>query len=476
MSHDRTGTPSHGPGWDGSVQARRLAPGKRALTSRIRGERAPDSTSQSEPAVPDLAGQQRSSPERGQSIGPGFGSPLPPIGQDQFVGRGSDEPSRVAPESEVGAPGQGASGAGARFLRDLVHVRDVSLDAAIPATVEYRHYLRPDLVWQWGAKVTAEEALLACKLIVEALRGGRPVKWQVEARRFLNQSRAQLRSTIASEAAGPDESVVQDDGSVCSLEDLAEECVEEREPVDEEPETEVDRDATRHDPGFPDLNELLDEARELAEDLEGQGEREDSFARELLRLVDENKKLIIGLGLLLGAYTLGARYLGSRLVFKWAWNAVGAEFERRLARSLQLTGQVEQGLRRLEQVKATLQELDGQGGAGISWKTTRERWSKRAVAQLDDMACGPACVKMIMEDHGLDPIAQEAIIRAVRGDSAFLATSAESLARFLNSVDPRGGWAGGTHSETWPDVGDNMLNMARRLSDGGSWIAKLVSP
>jgi predicted double-glycine peptidase len=142
-----------------------------------------------------------------------------------------------------------------------------------------------------------------------------------------------------------------------------------------------------------------------------------------------------------------------------------------------LTPQLEEGLRRIEQVKTTLQELDSRGGAGINWKTKRERWSKRAVAQLDDMACGPACVKMVMEDHGLEPVAQEAIIQAVRGDGPLLTTSAEQLADFLNSVDPAGRWHGGAHRDTWPDeskndVSTDMFNMARRFGNGGSWIAQ----
>lgn len=66
-------------------------------------------------------------------------------------------------------------------------------EAQIRATEEYRAYVDSTLVWQWRDHVTAEEALLACRLILDALRNGQRVNWEVDARAFMNKARAQLK-------------------------------------------------------------------------------------------------------------------------------------------------------------------------------------------------------------------------------------------------------------------------------------------
>jgi hypothetical protein len=65
-------------------------------------------------------------------------------------------------------------------------------DATIRATNEYKAYMNPSLVWQWRDHVTDAEALLACRLILRAMRQGQVVIWTSGARTFLNQARAQL--------------------------------------------------------------------------------------------------------------------------------------------------------------------------------------------------------------------------------------------------------------------------------------------
>jgi hypothetical protein len=364
------------------------------------------------------------------------------------------------------------------FLRDLIEQNASVPDAvAVTSTVEFASFMDRASVWQADMKVTGDEAVRACVLMLEAMRGGALVDWHMEALGFLNQARAELGTKAPPvQAASPTM-----DGGVSVLEEPDAEAgplVSELEQPEPElvPGSEDAPPTFKHtDPGIPGLSEMVDEARRVARDLEGQGVKEDTFAKELLKLAEENAGRIVSLGLLVGAYALGAKYIGGRLVIAWGWNAAGAEFERRLARSLQVTEQLEEGVRRIDQVLQTIRELDG-SGAGINWKTAGEHFSPRAVAQLDSLSCGPTCVKMIMEDHGLPEVAQQAIIEAIRGGGDILTTSVEQLADFLNTVDPAGKWAGGSHPATWPDKGDNMLNMARRLSAGGSWIADARVP
>lgn len=75
-------------------------------------------------------------------------------------------------------------------------------DADIEATNEYQAYMNPRLVWQRRDRVTREEALLACRLMLRHMRQGHRVNWQREARLFMNRARRQLGTLTAVEALG----------------------------------------------------------------------------------------------------------------------------------------------------------------------------------------------------------------------------------------------------------------------------------
>ena len=83
-----------------------------------------------------------------------------------------------------------------RFLRHIrVPPEEVNRvpDADIRQTEEFRSLTDRDLVWQWGDKVTEEEAFLTCRLILKALRSGVRVDWEEDARDYLELARTLKR-------------------------------------------------------------------------------------------------------------------------------------------------------------------------------------------------------------------------------------------------------------------------------------------
>lgn len=72
------------------------------------------------------------------------------------------------------------------------HERAKLTDAEIEATDEFKAYMDSKLIWQWQLKVTREEALLAAKLILREMRGGKAVTWESQARSFVLTARKQL--------------------------------------------------------------------------------------------------------------------------------------------------------------------------------------------------------------------------------------------------------------------------------------------
>lgn len=65
-------------------------------------------------------------------------------------------------------------------------------DAKIEATNEFKAYMNQKLVWQKKDKVTKEEALLACRLLLRAIREKKSVDWETGGRIYLNKARKQL--------------------------------------------------------------------------------------------------------------------------------------------------------------------------------------------------------------------------------------------------------------------------------------------
>lgn len=68
-------------------------------------------------------------------------------------------------------------------------------DAEIEATDEFKRYMNASLVWQSQDKMTRQEALLACRLIIEAIQQGKSVKWKSDARAFMTRARKLINIT-----------------------------------------------------------------------------------------------------------------------------------------------------------------------------------------------------------------------------------------------------------------------------------------
>ena len=75
---------------------------------------------------------------------------------------------------------------------DVMHDPAKLTDAQIEATREFKAYMDSKLKWQWQYKVTREEALLACRLVIRRMREGEAVIWERDAGDFLNRARKQL--------------------------------------------------------------------------------------------------------------------------------------------------------------------------------------------------------------------------------------------------------------------------------------------
>lgn len=75
---------------------------------------------------------------------------------------------------------------------DVKHDPSKLTDAQIEATREFKAYMDSKLKWQWQYKVTREEALLACRLVIRRMREGEAVIWERDAGDFLNRARKQL--------------------------------------------------------------------------------------------------------------------------------------------------------------------------------------------------------------------------------------------------------------------------------------------
>jgi hypothetical protein len=356
-----------------------------------------------------------------------------------------------------------------RYLRDLIAPRaDVRDEVAITTTIEYRAFVDPALVWQWGCKVSPEESLLACLLMLNAMRSGADIDWRMEARGYLARARAQLgRPAAASQEAAATavetcEGFEEDDTygpSVCEME--GPDGAPGAQPEAERP------DVAHHDPGVPGLEQLLDDSEQIARDLEGQGEREDTFARELVEVVAENRKLLVTVGILVGGYVVATKFVGGRLIIAWGANATGVVFERHLARSLRPTAELEEGLRRLQAVRQEIRSV----GSGLNWKVQRQRWALDAAAQIDDNACGPACMEMVLGDRNVARPAQSMIARMARGGiDAPVPTDAWKVQDTLGKINPDGGWQSGhlgsPDSAVWQE-------RARAMSGSGSWIADM---
>jgi hypothetical protein len=76
-------------------------------------------------------------------------------------------------------------------------------DDEIEATDEFKKYMNASSVWQTKDKVTKQEAFLACRLIIEALQRGQAVKWESDARGFMDTARKLIKITKSPKADCP---------------------------------------------------------------------------------------------------------------------------------------------------------------------------------------------------------------------------------------------------------------------------------
>lgn len=77
-------------------------------------------------------------------------------------------------------------------------------DSEIETTNEFKSYMNPGLVWQWKDRMTKPEALLACRLMVEALQRNESIHWDTDARVYMNSARKLIGITKAPRKDCPD--------------------------------------------------------------------------------------------------------------------------------------------------------------------------------------------------------------------------------------------------------------------------------
>jgi hypothetical protein len=76
-------------------------------------------------------------------------------------------------------------------------------DSEIEGSDEFKAYMNSSLVWQWQDKVTRQEAFLACRLLIEAIRRKEPIKWETDARVFMLRARKLINITKSPKADCP---------------------------------------------------------------------------------------------------------------------------------------------------------------------------------------------------------------------------------------------------------------------------------
>ncbi|MDH5640208.1 MAG: hypothetical protein OEY28_02855 [Nitrospira sp.] len=217
------------------------------------------------------------------------------------------------------------------------------------------------------------------------------------------------------------------------------------------------------EPSFPDdIRDILDDARKLAEWLRQQGEH--AAARRLELLIRKGAKLLIGMMLLVGAYYLASKYIAGRLLFQWGWMAAGPHFQRSLARLTSLLPGMEDTLGSIVKIAKQHPRF---AGAGIKWKVLHEIVDGTVLAQIDDAACGPACLEMVLGDRGINISHADIVDRARRlapMSNNFVAL--DVVVTLLNDFDP-GAWVGGELGLP----GANQEALVRILNGTGTWIA-----
>ena len=220
-------------------------------------------------------------------------------------------------------------------------------------------------------------------------------------------------------------------------------------------------------PGFPGFDEILERARKTEKELRRIGEAAD--ADRLAKLIALVTTAAITLGGLLGAYVFAVRYLGGVAIL-WGWTLRrDALFNRQWARSIYVIDDLNDNFAKINAIAD--KHRDVLAGAGIKWPTVNPvSPDPRVIGQMDELACGPACVEMVLSPRGIKATQLQAATIA-RGDpgTTVAAVSREKLLEILQKFDPRGGWDG-------PAVGNALdRRTVSILCSSGPWVAWVKS-
>ena len=225
-------------------------------------------------------------------------------------------------------------------------------------------------------------------------------------------------------------------------------------------------------PRFPnEADDLLVDARRLVREMRLNGKSQE--ADQLERHIVTAAKVIGSIALLAGGYYVGVKLRAGRLLFAWGWGATGEHFARAAGRLDRLLPEAEKAIG--EVIKSAKPHVPP-AGSGFNWPVLDQVVNGTVPAQLDSMACGPACLVMVLAERGIK-ITQEELIRRVRatipkGIKRPSVTIA-SIRGVLQRADPKGNWVGGE------DIGAHVLRgrtptqVIEYLGRKGSWIAQV---
>lgn len=225
-------------------------------------------------------------------------------------------------------------------------------------------------------------------------------------------------------------------------------------------------------PKFPnEADDLLIDARRLVHEMRKNGKNQE--ADQLERHIATAAKALGSLALLAGGYYVGVKLRASRLLFAWGWGATGEHFARVAGRLERLLPEAEKAI---GEVLNSARPHVPPAGSGFDWPVLDQVINGTVPAQLDSMACGPACLVMVLAERGIK-LTQEELIRRVRATipKGIKRTSVTiaSLRGVLQRADPYGNWVGGE------DIGAHILRgrtptqVIQYLARKGSWIAQV---